>query len=135
MENKFRRIVGGVFLLIGFFSAWITEMPFEFSILFLIPKTWIEFGNILFTFWFIFSGLTKVSMIINWRKKRVNIISIILFVLTFIISLIVCPNDSELSTGFVFYQSFFLIIWIFGWIIIDIFDLVIMEKDKIIPYL
>jgi len=110
-------------------------MPFEFSILFLIPKTWIEFGNILFTFWFIFSGLTKVSMIINWRKKRVNIISIILFVLTFIISLIVCPNDSELSTGFVFYQSFFLIIWIFGWIIIDIFDLVIMEKDKIIPYL
>lgn len=135
MENKFRRIVGGVFLLIGFFSAWITEMPFEFSILFLIPKTWIEFGNILFTFWFIFSGLTKVSMIINWRKKRVNIISIILFVLTFIISLIVCPNNSEPSTGFVFYQSFFLIIWIFGWIIIDIFDLVIMEKDKIIPYL
>ena len=135
MENKFRRIVGGVFLLIGFFSAWITEMPFEFSILFLIPKTWIEFGNILFTFWFIFSGLTKVSMIINWRKKRVNIISIILFVLTFIISLIVCPNNSEPSTGFVFYQSFFLVIWIFGWVIMDIYELVVMEKNKIIPYL
>ena len=130
MEDRFRRIIGGFLLLLGFFSAWITEMPFDFSIIFFIPKTWPELVILFFLLWLVFSGLTKISMIIGWYKKWLNIISIALFFGIYLLTMIIFLPNGESATGLNFYQNLFSIIWILGWIVADTIDFIAMRKIK-----
>jgi len=113
-----RRIIGVVSILVmllGIFACCKETDPGEYQYKFTVLL------GILAMIWFILSLLNKILMIAKIHSKKLIFLSLACFVL-FCFGAVIFTTQITPQQRPVIYE-FFMILWIFGWPVIDLFDL------------